>query len=366
MKKYTRAESTVTVEDRKPGLLKVPTAAEIHVVKRALYANDGTISQMQGESERDSSKPQIEVIQIPTDKDRAFEIRYAKKNSETVFRFFIPPESLRNENATVVKFLTYLLCKTAEQEVLTSSGLIKDTIILSLNEVCSRFGFASTRTAKQSLESALNLLERIPVQYVKKNDLGRQSAGRSAGVVFNYEEVNKGVYEVLLNGVLPWKEMSKQMAIIPVYAFKLKGRYANFMDYVSYRARQSIKEIEKNGCFYIKAETLRARLNLPEPEKTKQPQRDIRNWLESLVDEIDTYYGENNIPEEERFELIWTRTDYGVEIPIKQYLKEAKLKVTPGSSIIAEYSTMSKKATAKQTALTGRKRGRPPKPKPND
>lgn len=316
---------------------------------------------MQVESERDTSKPQFVVA----DTNGVYQIQYIKENSETVFRFYVPPESLSGKNTTVVMFLNYMLHKTAEQSVLTSNGLINDCIILSAKEVREVFGFATTSSAKRAIEGALNLLLEVRVEYVKKNELKKKIEGKSAGVVYNYEYAD-GVFEILLNMNLPWEDMAKQMALYPRYAFSLEGKTSGLMDHVLYTARQNTRKISKDGFFHIQAETLRARLNLPEPEESKQPQRDIRGVLEDTVSAVEKYYEDHKVPVDEQFKFEWVNAGVPKEVPIRKYLKEARLKVIPSPNIFAEYSRMSEKTETKRSTSTGRRRGRPPKPKQND
>lgn len=194
-------------------------------------------------------------------------------------------ELLSGDNKTTSKLFALCLVKLNEQAV-RQGKLTNNTIEFSLQELIDLGFCTSIRGARNSVNKAMEIFTKLSVK-------GSVSKGKKTieqkeiAVLFPYFRIKKNVVTVDLNPRINWEFLTQFYTILPKWAFKLRVKSWDLLYYIFYLARQSLKRISEKGYFTLSFKAIHAYLMLPEAGLTKNPQRDIKDVIESAITEIE-------------------------------------------------------------------------------
>lgn len=254
-----------------------------------------------------------------------------KKDAELVSVTFNNIDSYLETKPARVKQLFNFIAHKVYRQGLVNGTLVKDTIRWPLYEYMDIFGYKSAFTARRAFaDYGLPLLGMI-VGGERQTPTGKLEQARFWSP-FNGIEVDKKECIVYLNPNFEWGYFTSQYTALPEWYFSIKNSNAlELTDYIFYRARQNVKEIKENGCFYISYENIRNQLHLTD-ESGKNPGRikeGIRNAALTVMDMYMQYENPYQIDGNYAFKDFNLEMDEAIEdAPLQSYLTNGKLKVT--------------------------------------
>jgi len=158
-------------------------------------------------------------------------------------------------------------------------------ILFNLNDLVIRGIYANTDTARKGLKTCMQKLTSIKVEGTVKR--GKKEIVSSIQVLFTGLEIKNGNCNVSVNDKLDLKFVSQYLTIIPIWTYQLNTVAYDVIDYVFYRARQSDKDIKKDGYFNISLHSLSAHLGQPDPNDTENHSVLIINPILNAITEIE-------------------------------------------------------------------------------
>ena len=195
---------------------------------------------------------------------------------------------LKNANESTQKIFYFLLCKMIHHYDAETGKLSTNTIEFRIDELIEVGIYKIQQSAYKGFDETMKALESIRVDY--KNTVTRRGrkpaySDFGGGHIFARHDKKGGTAFVVLGDSDQW-ELKKnfsflfaQYTILPEYAFKLSQKSFNLLSYVYARARQNSDEIH--------FDTLIQKLNLLNPEETKNITRDIIEPIDKAITEIE-------------------------------------------------------------------------------
>lgn len=195
---------------------------------------------------------------------------------------------LKNANESTQKIFYFLLCKMIHHYDAKTGKLSTNTIEFRIDELIEVGIYKIQQSAYKGFDETMKALESIRVDY--KNTVTRRGrkpaySDFGGGHIFARHDKKGGTAFVVLGDSDQW-ELKKnfsflfaQYTILPEYAFKLSQKSFNLLSYVYARARQNSDEIH--------FDTLIQKLNLLNPEETKNITRDIIEPIDKAITEIE-------------------------------------------------------------------------------
>lgn len=225
----------------------------------------------------------------------------------------------------VKKVLAFVLEKINEQ-AFHDGRLTRDFITFSAKELIERGVYKTYNSAMTGLKAAMNILTDIKMEgeyRFKKNDTVIYAPKSEGGNVFRYWTCEKGQWELRLEGQADWRFILQAFSILPNYYYILPNRASELLYLIFSMARQHTDDIKQRGHFSVSFRVIQQALHLPDEDKTKNPQRDIKDAINNAIDEIDkaqrANFGEQ--------ELLFLSAEYDDAWPITQFLNEGYLHV---------------------------------------
>lgn len=165
-------------------------------------------------------------------------------------------------------------------------------IIFHLNSLVERGIYKSNDCARKGIKSCLSKLMSIRIAGTIKK--GKKEIFTTMQVVFVGIEIEKGVCTVDVNDKFDMNFLSQYFTIMPIWTYKLNTIAYDVVDYLFYRARQSIDDIKIKGSFKVKIDSLSRHINQPDPKDTDRHTQFIVKPLLDAIKEINSADGNND------------------------------------------------------------------------
>lgn len=247
------------------------------------------------------------------------------------------------------KKLFVLALHKADQQGIYNGVLSNDVVTFPLQELVDIGFYKDVRGARAGFNKGADALTSIKVKgHVNKTAKTGSSVDRLE-VLFTGAGVEKGQCFIRLNYALDWRFIAQYFTSLPSYYFKLSNRASDLLYYIFYLARQNAREISEKGSFNISFRAIQHALLLPSEKQTKNPQRDIKDVIDSVLEEI-----------EEQHRATFNNTDLALlpcfdeNAPITDYLDNGYLQVTLKGDHAKPFIEMSDKTAKKIEAAQKR------------
>lgn len=246
-------------------------------------------------------------------------------------------EKLIGKKKGATKLFTLSLVKLCEQ-ALIGGELVQTTLQITINELIEQGFYADAKGARRGFDNAMDILTSLKLQAEIRQGKNSSATAKAVEVLFTgYERDKKGNCFIHLNERINWAVLAQFFTVIPDYYPRLTSNGLDLLHTIFNYARypQNRESIAKYGYFTISLKAVQATLCLPNEEKTKNPERDIKSPIERAIEDIENQ-------EQGRGLLKLTPSVDGTE-PIKEYL-EGYIKV----ELAGEYSRKLEEITAGQ------------------
>lgn len=265
-----------------------------------------------------------------------------------------------NRNPQAKKILTRILLRANEQAI-HNGELYRDRVSFPLRELVGEGQYKNIETARQGFYNVADTLTGLKVS--GKIERGKKKTIQQGvhAVLFKAAKVDNATCEIYLNEMLNWGLITPYYTGLPDYYFELPDRAAELLEYIFYIARQNTRQIAEQGFFTIGYRAIQYRLNLPNEDAIRNTKRDIKDAIETAIEQIEEKYCKYAPPipadakgadAEPDFSLL-PLGDY--DAPIKKYLDEGKLQVTLKGDYAKRFIELSQKTAAKLEAARKRR-----------
>ena len=329
----TKTAPTVSVaEPTERTTSNIPTSPPIQLIYDCIGAGD-KVEELPGRRARINRHNSVVVN---TDGANRRQVIYTSK-VQTATVELADIEKLVGKKKGATKIFTLALIKLCEQ-ALMSGNLVQTTLHIGVNELVEQGFYSSPQTARVGFDGAMDILTSLKLQAEVKQGKNSSSTAKAVEVLFTgYERDNKGNCYIHLNERINWAVLAQYYTVIPNYYPRLSSNGLDLLHMIFSYARlpQNRESVAKNGYFTISLKAIHATLCLPNEEKTKNPERDIKAPIERAIEDIESQ-------ELGRGLLKFTPSVDGTE-PIKKYL-EGYVKV----ELTGDYSRKLEEITAGQ------------------
>jgi len=265
----------------------------------------------------------------------ARQITQTQSNGDLITLELSDIDKLKGTNKTVSKLFAFSLIKLNEQAE-QGGQLTRNTIEFSLQELVDRGFFSNLSNARRGVKAAFEVLTNMKVSGSIRKGKKKSVEQAELAVLFPYCRIKKNVVTVDLNNRINWEMFTQFYTILPKWAFSLPSKSWDLLYYVFYLARQNLDKISKQGYFTISFQAIHSRLVLPEAEYTKNPQRDIKDVIETAITEIEKQAHTTDL----QFILRYNEKDN-----IKEYLSNGYLEVHFSGAYAAAFLDLHKRNT---------------------
>lgn len=250
---------------------------------------------------------------IPTESDGMFRIVTFRGK----YKCAVELPDIEKNNDAVNNLFIYSLIKLNEQAY--SAGTLRSRYIsFPLHEAVDIGMYKSIESARKGLRAAANGLTSIKATgEVRKGEDGKIVIS-TIQVLFTGVTIKNNECTIAINPDADWGLIAAYYTQLPIYCFELSKRGKILLLYIFCIARQRTKQLRENGKFSISIKAIAARLNLPKPEETKNPDRDIKSVIEDCITEIEDHNQNSNF-------TITPSTDSTV--PIREYCENGYITV---------------------------------------
>lgn len=260
-------------------------------------------------------------------------------------------DKITGSNKPAKKLFVLSLIKANEQAV-HNGQLTKDYITFPLQELVSTGFYKALRSAREGFKAGADILTSLKIKGKLQKSKKNGAEVDALEVLFTGARIEKGQCFIFFNPRISWGFLTQYFTILPNYYFRLPNRASDLLYYIFYLARQNTKEIEQRGYFTIGFRAIQHRLQLPSEKGCPNPQRDIKEVIETAIvqleDEHSKAYGNME------FSLLPVYDDYA---PITEFLDNGYLKVTLSGEFAKTFIAISKD-TEKQIAEARKKQER--------
>ena len=241
----------------------------------------------------------------------------AKKGKTAIFRFdnidmmiTIPTYYVPKRNNSLGKIFAYVLSEIpfdAEGKPKTNE------ITIPIKAFVKDGLYAQKSNALRGLEMAGEVLRHIDIEITKQNRYNMSEmkgySYRCDGLFtgFRIDDIKKNLL-VHLNIDAPWKLFKNQYINVPDDWFTLSSRSFNLVQNIAIIARRSATTISKQGYIDIDLREIAFWLGLPNDKNYNQGKRDIKEPIQSAVDEANSIYSDFII--EKHYEMERHTTDF--------------------------------------------------------
>jgi hypothetical protein len=260
-------------------------------------------------------------------------------------------DKLTGSNKPAKKLFVLALIKANEQAI-HDGQLTKDYISFPLQELVDIGFYKSSNSARAGFSKGADILTSLKIKGKVKKSKKKGAEIEALEVLFTGAKIEKNQCFLRLNYSIDWSFIAQFFTILPRYYFRLPNRASDLLYYIFFLARQHTKDIEERGYFTISFRAIQQRLQLPSEIGNPNPQRDIRQPIETAIEELETehseYYGNTE------FSLLPVCDDIA---PIADYLDNGYLRVGLTGSFAETFIAISKD-TAKQIETAQKRQAR--------
>lgn len=260
-------------------------------------------------------------------------------------------DKLTGSNKPAKKLFVLALIKANEQAI-HDGQLTKDYISFPLQELVDIGFYKSSNSARAGFSKGADILTSLKIKGKVKKSKKKGAEIEALEVLFTGAKIEKNQCFLRLNYSIDWSFIAQFFTILPRYYFRLPNRASDLLYYIFFLARQHTRDIEERGYFTISFRAIQQRLQLPSEIGNPNPQRDIRQPIETAIEELETehskYYGNTE------FSLLPECDDIA---PIADYLDNGYLRVGLTGSFAETFIAISKD-TAKQIETAQKRQAR--------
>ena len=231
-------------------------------------------------------------------------------------------ENVNRLNKAGKKFLTLSMIKANEQ-CLHNGELTKDYVSFPLQELIDCGLYTSQNSARNGFKKGTSAMTSIKIRGIIKRTKKRTETIDTLEVPFTGAKIKNNQCFIYLNNRINWSFFAQYFTQIPPYYFKLSNRASDLLYYIFYLARQHTDEISEKGYFTVSFRAIHSLLQLPDPQVTRNPQRDIKEAIENAVSEIETEHSTAYGNKELSFTLV-----YNEKAGILDYIENGYLQIS--------------------------------------
>ena len=260
-------------------------------------------------------------------------------------------DKLTGSNKPAKKLFVLALIKANEQAIY-DGVLTKDYVSFPLQELVEIGFYKSLRSARTGFNAGADTLTSLKIKGHIQRTKKRGSTIDALEVLFTGAKIDKNQCYLRLNYAIDWSFIAQYFTILPRYYFRLPNRASDLLYYIFFLARQHTRDIEERGYFTISFRAIQQRLQLPSEVGSPNPQRDIKQPIETAIEELETEH--SNLYGNTEFSLLPVCDDTA---PIADYLDNGYLKVGLTGSFVETFIAISKD-TAKQIETAQKRQAR--------
>ena len=260
-------------------------------------------------------------------------------------------DKLIGSNKPAKKLFVLALIKANEQAIY-DGVLTKDYVSFPLQELVEIGFYKSLRSARTGFNAGADTLTSLKIKGHIQRTKKRGSTIDALEVLFTGAKIDKNQCYLRLNYAIDWSFIAQYFTILPRYYFRLPNRASDLLYYIFFLARQHTRDIEERGYFTISFRAIQQRLQLPSEVGSPNPQRDIKQPIETAIEELETEH--SRLYGNTEFSLLPVCDDTA---PIAEYLNNGYLKVGLTGAFAETFIAISKD-TAKQIETAQKRQAR--------
>jgi len=260
-------------------------------------------------------------------------------------------DKLTGSNKPAKKLFVLALIKANEQAI-HDGVLTKDYVSFPLQELVEIGFYKSLRSARTGFNAGADTLTSLKIKGHIQRTKKRGSTIDALEVLFTGAKIDKNQCYLRLNYAIDWSFIAQYFTILPRYYFRLPNRASDLLYYIFFLARQHTRDIEERGYFTISFRAIQQRLQLPSEVGSPNPQRDIKQPIETAIEELETEH--SRLYGNTEFSLLPVCDDTA---PIADYLNNGYLKVGLTGAFAETFIAISKD-TAKQIEQAQKRQAR--------
>lgn len=245
-------------------------------------------------------------------------------------------DKMTGSNKPAKKLFVLSLIKANEQAIFDGQ-LTRDYISFPLQELIDIGFYKTPQSARTGFKAGMDALTSLKIKGNIQQTKKRGSSIDALEVLFTGANIKNGQCTVYFNPRISWSFIAQYFTILPRYYFKLSNRASDLLYYIFFLARQNTRDIEKRSYFNISFRAIQHRLQLPSEAGTKNPQRDIKDPIDEVIEELETEH--SNLYGNTEFSLLPV---YDEAASIKDYLDNGYLRVSLTGAFAETYIEISK------------------------
>ena len=230
-------------------------------------------------------------------------------------------DKLTGSNKPAKKLFVLALVKANEQAI-HDGQLTKNYVSFPLQELIDTGFYSTPQSARKGFNAGMDTLTSLKIKGHIQQTKKRGSTIDALEVLFTGARIERGQCTIFFNERISWSFIAQYFTILPCYYFKLSNRGSDLLYYIFYLARQHTRDIEERGYFNISFRAIQHRLQLPNENSTKNPQRDIKDPIDDALEELETEH--SKLYGNMEFSLLPVSDETA---PITEYLDNGYLKV---------------------------------------
>lgn len=230
-------------------------------------------------------------------------------------------DKLTGSNKPAKKLFVLALVKANEQAI-HDGQLTKNYVSFPLQELIDTGFYSTPQSARKGFNAGMDTLTSLKIKGHIQQTKKRGSTIDALEVLFTGARIERGQCTIFFNERISWSFIAQYFTILPRYYFKLSNRGSDLLYYIFYLARQHTRDIEERGYFNISFRAIQHRLQLPNENSTKNPQRDIKDPIDDALEELETEH--SKLYGNMEFSLLPVSDETA---PITEYLDNGYLKV---------------------------------------
>lgn len=323
----------------------LPTGAACNLIMETMGAG-ANIADLPAQKRRTRDKSELVVLE----REQARRIILKRPNGDEITLELEDIEKFSGNNKALKKLFIMALIKANEQAI-HNGELTRKYITFPLKEFVETGFYATLRSARKGFTDAMDALTSLKIggKICKTKGKKRQITSKKIRVLFPaVDDIEGNQCTIYLNELVNWEFLIQYYTILPRYYFSLSNRGSDLLLYIFNQARQHTRNIEKQGYFTIGFRAIQTRLHLP--DKSNNPQRDIRQPIEDAITEIEDHH--KDVYGNTEFSLLPV---YDIETNINDFLDRGYLQVTLTGEFAKTFIAISRKTTKRIEAAQKRK-----------
>lgn len=234
-----------------------------------------------------SNEHSLSVIEKEKSMVLSSESKYGKMN----ISFDNFAVSFKKRNSATKKVFVRAMKKLGEKKI--SNDLFNDiTVEITTDELVSLGMYSTLDSARVALKTATNLNDiKISgtVDYIeegkrKSGNIVKDKLDLTGIQIFKTGIVRgSGTLVIQFDRNINYEYLLPNISILPNYYYSLTEGGADLLMYLYGLAINKVKEIAKDGCFYVSLKDIHNYLNLPDYTKANNPKRDIKEKITDLI-----------------------------------------------------------------------------------